>query len=41
MRSVGFRGCSVRGEYQSMRSGHVCLGTESPISRYALSDNQK
>src|SRR5215472_10702057 len=21
MRSVGFRGCSVRGEYQSMRSG--------------------
>jgi hypothetical protein len=39
--SVGFWRCSVREEYQSMRSGPACFGTESPISRYALSDNQK
>ena len=39
--AVGFWRCSVREEYQSMRSGPVCLGTESPITRYAPSDNQK
>jgi hypothetical protein len=41
VRSVGFRRCSVREEYQDLRSGPVCFGTESPITRYALSDNQK
>ena len=39
--SVGFWRCSVRGEYQSMRSAPCALGTESLISRYAPSDNQK
>ena len=39
--AVGFWRCSVREEYQSMRSGPVCFGTESPITRYAPSDNQK
>ncbi len=32
---------SVREEYQSMRSALCVLDTESPITRYALSENQK
>ena len=35
------RDARFRGKYQSMRSGPVCIRTESPITRYAPSDNQK
>ena len=35
LETLGARGVSVN------EIGPVCFGTESPISRYALSDNQK